>query len=254
MGDRLWLKSEAGCYVTQYDAWEYGEGWENDLAYCGPDSEEQDLTIEDATLKYKTECRSCPQLDCDVIAYLKEDIDVELTCWYPYGQTIIDDPYWLKTTNGCYVARKNLYAKPDIIYLDDCGPIPLLEIEKHHNKNGTSDVNKRATAPKHNLVSANEARGTMYLVNVTVGEEYAPCRSCALDSCRVEKTYEFNQEVWLQCVTNANRTGGSDWWSETTDFCYIKNTDSWESPEGNFYRMPTCERFEGSPTDPDADK
>jgi hypothetical protein len=23
MGDRLWLKSEAGCYVTQYDALEY---------------------------------------------------------------------------------------------------------------------------------------------------------------------------------------------------------------------------------------
>jgi hypothetical protein len=23
MGDRLWLKSEAGCYVTQYDAMEY---------------------------------------------------------------------------------------------------------------------------------------------------------------------------------------------------------------------------------------
>lgn len=63
-----------------------------DLAYCGPESEEQDLTIEDATTKYKTECRICPELTCDTIAYLKEDTDLELTCWYPEGQVIIDDP------------------------------------------------------------------------------------------------------------------------------------------------------------------
>ncbi|KAH7082966.1 hypothetical protein BKA63DRAFT_387494, partial [Paraphoma chrysanthemicola] len=226
MGDRLWLKSEAGCYVTQYDVWEYEAGWENDLAYCGRESEEQDLTIESNTLKYKTECRICPELSCDTIAYLKEDTDVDLTCWYPYGQQIIDDPYWLKTTNNCYVARKNLYSKPDIAYLDDCGPIPLLEIEKHNNANGTSDVNKRA-AP------AITDRGTMYLVNVTVGEEYAPCRSCPRMSCATEKTYEFNQDVWLQCITNANKTGASEWWSQTTDFCYVRNTDFWESPEGD---------------------
>jgi|TARA_R110002003_G_scaffold991_10_gene21925 hypothetical protein len=65
---------------------------EDDLAYCGPESEEQELTIEENTLKYKTECRICPQRDCDTIAYLKENTDVELTCWYPYGQQIIDDP------------------------------------------------------------------------------------------------------------------------------------------------------------------
>lgn len=69
----------------------------------------------------------------------------------------------------------------------------------------------------------------MYLINVTVGEEYAYCRSCAKDSCKTEKTYEFNDEVWLQCLTNSNGT----WWSETTDFCYMKNSDFWESPEGD---------------------
>lgn len=108
MGDRLWLKSEAGCYVTQYDVLEYAGDCEifsgqakayanyqtdtEDLKYCGRESEEQDLTIEDATLQYKTECRICPTISCDVIAYLKEDTDVELTCWTPEGQTIIDDP------------------------------------------------------------------------------------------------------------------------------------------------------------------
>lgn len=240
MGDRLWLKSEEGCYVTQYDVLEYDGDYTTDLEYCGPESEKQDLTIEDATLKYKTECRICPELNCDTMAYLKEDTDVELTCWYPEGQMIIDDPYWLKTTNNCYVARKNLYSKPDITYLDNCGPIPLLEPEKHNNENGTSDNNKRETASRINSM------GVMYLINVTVGEEYAYCRSCPEEKCESEKLYEFDQEVWLQCVTNNNPNG--TWWSQTTDFCYVKNSDFWESPEGDYYRMPTCERFEeGTP-------
>jgi hypothetical protein len=63
-----------------------------DLEYCGPASEDQNLTIEDATLKYKTECRICPALGCDTVAYLNEDTDLELTCWVPDGQVIIDDP------------------------------------------------------------------------------------------------------------------------------------------------------------------
>lgn len=108
MGDRLWLKSQAGCYVTQYDVLEYEGDCMNDiciacscanqsldttdLAYCGQESEQQSLTIEDATLKYKTECRICPGVNCYTAAYLKEDTDVELTCWYPDGQVIIDDP------------------------------------------------------------------------------------------------------------------------------------------------------------------
>lgn len=110
MGDELWLKTEAGCYVTQYDVLEYDGDCESflpiaalittndpyvdttDLEYCGAASEIQDLTIEDAKLKYKTECRICPELSCDLIAYLKEDTELELTCWYPEGQLIIDDP------------------------------------------------------------------------------------------------------------------------------------------------------------------
>jgi hypothetical protein len=64
-----------------------------DLEYCGRASEVQDLTIENAILKYKTECRICPALGCDTVAYLNEDIDLELTCWVPDGQIIIDDPW-----------------------------------------------------------------------------------------------------------------------------------------------------------------
>jgi hypothetical protein len=63
-----------------------------DLAYCGRQSEEQHLTIEENTIKFKAECRICPELTCDNVSYLKENTDVDITCWYPEGQVVIDDP------------------------------------------------------------------------------------------------------------------------------------------------------------------
>jgi hypothetical protein len=152
----------------------------------------------------------------------------------------------MKTTNNCYVAQKNLYSKPDITYLDPCGPIPLLEIRNHNNENGTSDVNKRDHAS--GSVPELAQRAARYLENVTIGEEYSYCRSCADDPCEVEKTYQFNQEVWIQCMVNTNQT---TWWSLTTvsarifvlvtvaltlaakDFCYVKHSDLWQTPEGD---------------------
>ncbi|KAF2465635.1 uncharacterized protein BDR25DRAFT_328644 [Lindgomyces ingoldianus] len=234
MGDNLWLRSEAGCYVTQWDVQEYEGDYTKDLKYCGAHSEVEHITTEDATLQYKTECRICPEIDCDVAAYLPEETDVTLTCWTKEGQMVIDDPYWMKTTNNCYVAEIGLYSKPDITYLDNCGPIPFLEIERHFNENGTSQIDKRHPLPAPIGQSAN------YLINVTVGEDNAKCRSCPKESCKVEKRYPFNKEIWLQCLVENNGT----WWSETTDFCYIKNSDIWQSPEGDYYRNPLCAYFD----------
>lgn len=152
----------------------------------------------------------------------------------------------MKTTNNCYVAQKNLYSKPDITHLDPCGPVPFLEIANHNNENGTSDVDKVDLASKS--VPKLDERAAQYLENVTIGEEYSYCRSCADDPCKVERTYEFNQEIWIQCLVDTNQT---TWWSLTTvsacqimfltialtlvakDFCYIKNSDLWETPEGD---------------------
>jgi hypothetical protein len=131
--------------------------------------------------------------------------------------------YWMKTTNNCYVAEKGLYEKPDITYLDNCGPIPSLEIADHFNENGTSDVDKRDALPTPGDIGPN------YLINVTVGEDYAFCRNCPQESCKTQKRYPFNADVWLQCLVENNGT----WWSETIDFCYVKNSDFWESPEGD---------------------
>jgi hypothetical protein len=86
----------------------------------------------------------------------------------------------------------------------------VLEFVNHHNENGTTDVNKRDIAPEP-LPKPAEV-GAKYLVNVTIGEEYAYCHSCANDTCAVEQTYEFNQEVYLQCLVSVNDT----YWSMTT--------------------------------------
>jgi hypothetical protein len=88
-------------------------------------------------------------------------------------------------------------------------------------------VNKRTPLIERDDMHAN------YLVNVTVGEDYAPCRSCPSQTCEAEKVYEFNQEVWIQCVTDSGINGTAGWYSLTTDFCYVHDTDFWESPEGD---------------------
>jgi hypothetical protein len=171
-----------------------------------------------------------------VSAYLREDTDVTLTCWTADGQTVIDDPYWMKTTNNCYVAQKHLYSKPDITYLDWCGPIPLLETEKHWNENGTSEIDAKSSHSKRDAVQGDknskpevEIMRPSYLINVTVGEDFAECHAEPSKESPVEKRYVFDEEVWLQCITERNGT----YWSETIDFCYVDSKDFWQSPEGD---------------------
>ena len=61
----------------------------------------------------------------------------------------------------------------------------------------------------------------------------------------MEKTYEFDQEVYVQCISLDSQS--LLWWSLTTDFCYVPNSDFWQSVEGDYYRMPLCEYFDGEP-------
>ena len=61
-----------------------------DLAYCGKESENWEVTEEDATIRYKAECRICTERSCDTVSYLKENTDVTLTCWTEEGQLIIE--------------------------------------------------------------------------------------------------------------------------------------------------------------------
>lgn len=42
---------------------------------------------------------------------------------------------------------------------------------------------------------------THYLVNTTIGEEYAPCLRCPKTECRPKKIYKFGATVTIQCYT-----------------------------------------------------
>lgn len=106
------------------------------------------------------------------------------------------------------MARKNLWSAPDLTYLDPCGPVPFIEPDDENAKEPTS-ANKRAPEATPELIE----RSAKYLVNVTIGEEYSYCRNCAAESCEVERKYEFNQEIYLQCLVIQNTTV---YWSMTT--------------------------------------
>lgn len=74
------------------------------------------------------------------------------------------------------------------------------------------------------------ASSANYLINLTVGEDYAYCHTCANSTCGVQQKYGFNETVLMQCYketdsTNANETA----WYETTDFCWVREVDFWES-------------------------
>lgn len=134
----------------------------------------------------------------------------------------------MKTTENCYVSRTGLYSKPDLSYLDNCGPVPLLDLEDRDGIDSPPFVKRSPSPSPSNLAPS-------YLINVTVGEEYAYCRSCAKESCSVEKTFEFNDEVWVQCLETTEEPiegGGVEVtrWTLTTDFCYITADSFWQDP------------------------
>lgn len=137
---------------------------------------------------------------------------------------------WIKTRNNCYVPEIQLYNKPDRTYLDNCGPIPFLEAINHNIPNTTTEVDKRIALPEP---IQDLDTGSKYLINVTVGEDYAHCRECPSDKCDLVTKYPFNAEVWLQCLVEIDKGTNVTFWSETIDFCYVKNSEFWQDPSGD---------------------
>src|SRR6185437_14776061 len=85
----------------------------------------------------------------------------------------------------------------------------------------------QATAPPATGIDL----GAQYLVNLTVGEDYANCYSCPnATTCDLQQRYKFNQEVWVQSYSEVENVPTNDtWWYETTDFCYVREVDFWQS-------------------------
>jgi len=105
-GFRLWLRTADECYVDDDDLTAFNGSCEffppklncwkaiklircldqDILSYCGPDSEEENITYDTNVVKYDSECRLCSvNLDCAVIHNLDPGTAITTTCWTDDG-------------------------------------------------------------------------------------------------------------------------------------------------------------------------
>ncbi|TVY35915.1 hypothetical protein LOCC1_G006187 [Lachnellula occidentalis] len=223
-------------------------GWldQNDLKYCGSASEEEFYTTQDTSTKYDTECNINPDITSDTLEYLPPDEDLTATCW-TNGDLIIDDEQltapsiWLRTTTLCYAAQKGLEHKIDTSSLDNCGPLPRLDVNSTSPSSKHSRGASRATRPTKRkpkpVPKPTLQLQPRYLINVTVGEDYASCHEEPNTSAPLIKRYPWLTQVFLQCLSppvDDPADPGATWWDLTTDFCYVRSVDFFESPEGDF--------------------
>lgn len=135
-GDSTWLRTSDDCYVTQFDLTEYSGDYITDLSYCGEESEEQNITYDQATVKYHSECNICPDnVSCQRFQYLNPGTDLNVTCWTADGQAVIDSTTWLKTTDNCYINQIHLEEPANKAVIDNCGPVGFIQI----NETGTQE-------------------------------------------------------------------------------------------------------------------
>ena len=99
--------------------------------------------------------------------------------------------------------------------LPDCGPQPILREPKMRQPDETDTSCKSATTTSARPQATQESDAKLrvrepikfiptkesYLVNTTVGEEYAPCVKCLKKGCKTKQTYYFGQVVTAQCYT-----------------------------------------------------
>lgn len=137
---------------------------------------------------------------------------------------------WLKTTDNCYVAQIGLTEKPDKTDLDPCGPIPFLEVNYTYEALAVAkSILKSAPILPSPLKQKLEKR---YLQNATVGEDFAPCYVTPANTSRISKQYVWEQQVFSQCYEGSDEStvDGPQFWLFTTDFCYLRSKDLFESP------------------------
>ncbi|KAF7960792.1 hypothetical protein EAE96_000465 [Botrytis aclada] len=251
-GDSTWLRTSDDCYVTQYDLADYAGEYETDLSFCGQDSTIEHITTAPATTKYNTECNICDDnASCEVIKYLKYGTDITVTCWTDLGGLVINDSTWLKTTDNCYVAQIGLEEPADKSELDYCGPVGFIQVnytspEKRAPSPLSSNKNSHGSLAKHSPPSSSHDLHKRYLLNITVGEDYASCYSTPSSASQLVKNYEWDHGVWVQCyvsVFDSPNLNETDWYL-TTDFCYVREVDFWESLFDQ-YRFPNCDLFDG---------
>ncbi|KAF2477954.1 uncharacterized protein BDR25DRAFT_308794 [Lindgomyces ingoldianus] len=241
VNDTTWLKTQDGCYVTQYDLYEYA-------------GDSPHWTTVQGRTRYMTECNLGPWIDRTELKYYKYGIDLRLTCVAPTrGEEIMRKKYepnvtlrttaaynsfrkWYKTNSNCYVHETTLWPVEDEQDLEDCGPIPRRLDPDNRTPEPTPSATKMPSAfPKPSATPTPTAvvkpPSTAKAITV-VGEEYVNCTANGWpkdNPGRVVRQYEFGQEVILQCGSYGDTEDLS--LSETiflftTDFCWIKDQET----------------------------
>ena len=134
------------------------------------------------------------------------------------------------------MAQIGLEEPADKSELDYCGPVGFIQLnyttpEKRAPSPLNANENSHGSLAKHSPPSSSNDLNKRYLLNITVGEDYAPCYSTPSSASQLVKSYEWDHGVWVQCyvdnfeTTNPNET----YWYLTTDFCYVREVDFWES-------------------------
>jgi hypothetical protein len=148
---------------------------------------------------------------------------------------VTDYRVWLKTTSNCYIAEVHLEDAANRDVLDNCGPIGFIQV----NYTGPYEARSLDSADPEPtpIPDAILERGTQMLINLTVGEDFAICYSCTnVTTCDVVKKYKFQSPVYMQCgIAVDTKTGPAEsdfsraYWYETTDWCFVKESDFFES-------------------------
>ncbi|RDL39868.1 uncharacterized protein BP5553_04208 [Venustampulla echinocandica] len=235
-GDRVWLWTDKDCYVPQYDL-EYSGPAEEELNYCGEDSEEKDITREPMRIKYHAECDLNPNVQNPqaVTKYYPAGTDILATCWTNSSETvgILGDTVYVKTTDDCFTGQAMLTHHVDLDDVPNCGPLARREV------NRTSTFKGRSLPPVPEPVKLQPR----YLINVTVGEDWAKCHELPSLESPVVRAYPWDRHIIIQCTSPYYNGSGTGNFGLTTDFCYVSGDDIWQSIMGDYIYMPRCSNF-----------
>lgn len=113
--------------------------------------------------------------------------------------------------------------------LPNCGPVA------HRQINGTGGFEGRRRSLPPAPVPAPAKLSPRYLINVTVGEDWAKCRELPAYNSTVVRAYPWDEHVIIQCTAAYDdaTSGEYESWGLTTDFCYVNGRDFWESITGD---------------------
>lgn len=231
VGDsQLWLKTNTGCFVSEYDLIEHEGDYREEIPGCGDIPFE--ITEQPARVRYLSECKESSSTSSESTTYYGRDLDLTVLCW-AQNDIVNNNPYWYKTTDNCYVSESGLWEAPDRSKIEHCGPKSDLE--------DAEPVGDPAPVPEENGAEGGNSLAKRWLEEGKIGEEYSYCLTCPSSvnaTCEVVKTYEYNQTVLNQC-TYGNDEGR---WMLTVDWCYVNGTDFWVPP-WDHYRYPSCEQW-----------